>query len=114
MDSLGLDMSNIPAGIPPAGHTPNFVNPESLGNMPKIFTYVTLPPMLILFTMRIFTRIKTSRTGIDDCKALPAIRRHDDENMTRTYSANPQIYALYLRLVFLFLSKLLMAIETRD
>ncbi|KAK7214246.1 hypothetical protein V2G26_021424 [Clonostachys chloroleuca] len=66
MDSLGLDLSNIPAGIPPAGHTPNFVDPPSLGNMPKIFTYVTLPPMLILFTMRIFTRIKTSRTGIDD------------------------------------------------
>uniref|UniRef100_A0A8H7K8Y6 Rhodopsin domain-containing protein n=1 Tax=Bionectria ochroleuca TaxID=29856 RepID=A0A8H7K8Y6_BIOOC len=59
-------MSNIPAGIPRPDTPPNFVNPESLGNMPKIFTYVTLPPMLILFTMRIFTRIKTSRTGIDD------------------------------------------------
>jgi hypothetical protein len=64
----GVDLSTIPAGIPPVGVTPNFVNPETREELPKIFIYVTLPPMVVFLSLRIYARIKYSLLGLDDCE----------------------------------------------
>ncbi|KAJ2996329.1 hypothetical protein NUW58_g1001 [Xylaria curta] len=68
MDSIfgGFDLSAIPAGIPPPGVVPNFVDPPTQAELPKIFIYVTLPPMLAFLGLRIYTRIKYTRLGLDD------------------------------------------------
>lgn len=69
MESLGFDLSKIPAAPPPPGVIPNFVDPPSLANMPRIFTYVTLPPMILFLAMRMYVRIfVTHKIGLDDCE----------------------------------------------
>ncbi|KAK8080336.1 integral membrane protein (Pth11) [Apiospora hydei] len=66
----GLDPNMTPAMMPPEGIIPNFVDPPSQAYLPKVFTYVTLPPMLIFLALRFHTRIRGAGVGIDDCKPL--------------------------------------------
>lgn len=67
----GLDLSKIPAAPPPPGIIPNFIDPPSLANMPRIFTYITLPPMILFLAMRMYVRIfVTHKIGLDDCEFL--------------------------------------------
>lgn len=64
-----LDLSKIPAASPPPGVVPNFVDPPSQAHIPRIFTYVTLPPMLLFIALRIYARIViTHKFGLDDCE----------------------------------------------
>jgi hypothetical protein len=64
-------LSNIPAGTPPPGVTPNFVNPES--RAPALVAVCIL--MIILsvpcVAVRIFIKLRISKnTGVDDWVAL--------------------------------------------
>ncbi|KAI1284151.1 hypothetical protein F5Y07DRAFT_407642 [Xylaria sp. FL0933] len=68
----GVDLSTIPAANPPPGVVPNFVNPPSQAELPKIFIYVTLPLMVVFLGLRIYTRIKYTRLGLDDVIDHPA------------------------------------------
>lgn len=69
MDALaGMDLSKIPAVAPPPGVVPNFVNPPSQAYIPKIVIYVTLPLMVIFLGMRLYTRLKKTKLGVDDGK----------------------------------------------
>jgi hypothetical protein len=64
----GTDLSKIPSRMPPPGVTPNFVDPPTISTLPRIFIYVTLPPMVIFVILRFYTRITiTRKVGIDDC-----------------------------------------------
>lgn len=73
----GLDLSQIPSGIPPDGVIPNFVDPENVGYIPRIGIYVLLPLMLAAVLCRIGTRLKLTRTlGLDDGLYIP--RRTSD------------------------------------
>lgn len=64
-----FDLSKIPAEPPPPGVKSNFVDPPSQAYIPRIFTYVTLPPMLLFIALRIYVRIFiTHKFGLDDCK----------------------------------------------
>lgn len=68
MSASGFDLCQIPAGNPPPGVIPNFIDPPTQENLPKIFTYITLPPMVIVLCMRFYTRIAVTRDlGWDDC-----------------------------------------------
>ncbi|KAI0503201.1 hypothetical protein F5B22DRAFT_652278 [Xylaria bambusicola] len=67
-----LDPSMIPAGVPPPGVVPNFVNPPTRAELPKIFIYVTLPPMLVFLGLRIYTRVKYTVLGLDDVIGNPS------------------------------------------
>lgn len=63
------DLSQIPAAPPPPGVIPNFIDPPSQANLPRIFTYVTLPPMILFLAMRMYVRIfVTRKIGLDDCE----------------------------------------------
>lgn len=70
---MSIDWSQIAAGTPPDGQTSNFIDPPSQANIPRIATYVTLPPMLLFLALRLYTRlIITRKVGLDDCE-YPAI-----------------------------------------
>lgn len=65
----GSDLSQIPSAAPPPGVVPNFIDPPSQANVPRIFTYVTLPPMILFLAMRMYVRIFVTHTiGLDDCE----------------------------------------------
>ena len=64
----GTDLSTIPAGIPPPGVIPNFVNPPSL--VPAVFGInITFMVITAIFVSARLTVNLTSKrkTGIDDC-----------------------------------------------
>ena len=66
-----MDLSHTPAGRPPPGVRPNFVDPESL-RTPVIAINVIF---LVLATLAVVMRVYTKRTiaravGWDDCKCL--------------------------------------------
>lgn len=64
-----FDLSHIPAASPPPGVIPNFIDPPSQANMPRIFTYVTLPPMILFLALRIYARaVIMHKIGLDDCE----------------------------------------------
>ncbi|KAL2289558.1 hypothetical protein FJTKL_01820 [Diaporthe vaccinii] len=68
-----FNLSHIPAAAPPPGVIPNFVNPPSQANMPRIFTYVTLPLMILFLALRIYARaVIMHRIGLDDYLSLLA------------------------------------------
>lgn len=68
MFAAGFDSCLIPAGTPPTGVIPNFIDPPTQENLPRIFTYITLPPMAIALFLRFYTRIAvTHNLGWDDC-----------------------------------------------
>ncbi|KAI5861021.1 hypothetical protein GGS23DRAFT_578385 [Durotheca rogersii] len=69
MDSLppGIDLSQIPAGVPPPGVLPNFVDPPSQSWIGRLSVYTTLPPMVLFFVLRVYVRlIVVRRFGADD------------------------------------------------
>jgi len=69
----GFDFSKIPLQPPPPGVVSNFVNPDSLSALPKVFIYVTLPPMVLFLVLRFYVRITISRkVGTDDWLSLAA------------------------------------------
>lgn len=73
----GLDLSQIPSGIPPDGVIPNFVDPENVGYIPQIGIYVLFPLMLVAVLCRIGTRLKLTRTvGLDDGTHIPTTKPH--------------------------------------
>lgn len=56
---------------PPEGQTSNLVNPASQANLPRIFTYITLPPMVVFLALRFYTRaVVTRQVGVDDYLCL--------------------------------------------
>uniref|UniRef100_A0A0B7KC78 Rhodopsin domain-containing protein n=1 Tax=Bionectria ochroleuca TaxID=29856 RepID=A0A0B7KC78_BIOOC len=59
-------MENLPAGIPPEGVIPNFIDPPTQALIPKAFIYATFPLVLPFVAMRFYARIKYARVGIDD------------------------------------------------
>lgn len=62
-----LDLSQIPSASPPEGVVPNFVDPESVGYVPRDGIYVLLPLAIAALLCRIGTRLKLTRTlGLDD------------------------------------------------
>lgn len=79
-----LDLSafcDYAVASPPEGQTSNLVNPPSQANIPRIFTYITLPPMVVFLSLRFYTRIFVTRqVGFDDylC-ALSAVSDALDE-----------------------------------
>lgn len=66
-----IDLSQIPSGQPPEGVMPNFVDPESIGYIPRIGIYILLPLMLIFLALRIGTRVKLNHVGADDSTWMP-------------------------------------------
>lgn len=64
----GLDLSQIPAVPPPPGVVPNFTDPPSQAHIPQIVVYVTLPLMVFFLSLRLYTRLKNSKLGVDDGK----------------------------------------------
>ncbi|KAI8950520.1 hypothetical protein F4801DRAFT_590342 [Xylaria longipes] len=67
-----VDLSTILGANPPPAVTPNFVNPPTQEALPKIFIYVTLPPMVIFLGLRIYTRNRYTVLSIDDFIGNPA------------------------------------------
>ncbi|KAI0204032.1 hypothetical protein F4808DRAFT_366643 [Astrocystis sublimbata] len=66
----GVDLDTIPVRKPPPGVVSNFVNPPTQEEIPKIFIYVTLPPMLVFLALRIYSRIRYTRLGLDDALCI--------------------------------------------
>jgi hypothetical protein len=61
-------LAMIPAGMPPEGVIPNFVNPESQDRIVAIVIYVTLPLMLFFVALRVYARLHIGHWfGADDC-----------------------------------------------
>lgn len=59
----------MPAAPPPPGVIPNFIDPPSQANTHRIFTYITLPPMILSVALRIYARVfRTREMGLDDCE----------------------------------------------
>ncbi|KAI0401469.1 hypothetical protein F4802DRAFT_580369 [Xylaria palmicola] len=70
MDDMLPDRATLsvtPAGMPPAGITPNLINPESRSWQVELTIGVTIAPAILLVILRLYARIRLSRNvGIDD------------------------------------------------
>jgi len=66
----GADLSKIPAGMPPAGVTPNFVDPENLVAPSITINAIFILIALAFVTTRIYIRFHDKSFGWDDGKAL--------------------------------------------
>jgi len=61
---------NMPAGVPPPGVIPNFIDPPSLKGELLIINVVFTTLMMIFVTVRLISRgFISKQIGIDDCKA---------------------------------------------
>lgn len=68
------DLSQIPAGQPPTGLTPNFVDPPSLATLYRIAIYIFRPLMSSLVLLRLGTRLRQMHKLVaDDCKYIGMI-----------------------------------------
>ncbi len=56
-----MNFSNTPAGMPPPGVTPNFVNPPTQAPITYIVTTVTLPLMIVFVALRLYADVWISR-----------------------------------------------------
>ncbi|KUJ24524.1 uncharacterized protein LY89DRAFT_745434 [Mollisia scopiformis] len=71
MNESTIDFWNIPAGRPPPGVVPNFVDPQTIRPVLTIGIYVLLPLMLSFVVARIYTRAFVTRMfGVDDCDTI--------------------------------------------
>ena len=71
-----LDLSQLPAGRPPYGTSPNFVNPVTLKTPVVTINVVFLALATLFVSLRIYTRKFLNRIlGQDDCTCLDLI--HD-------------------------------------
>ncbi|KAI1335016.1 hypothetical protein F5Y15DRAFT_399312 [Xylariaceae sp. FL0016] len=61
-----VDLSTIPAGPPPAGVVPNFIDPESKSSDVYLAIYITLPVMILCMSLRAYARVRTGLLGLDD------------------------------------------------
>lgn len=62
-----VDLSQIPAAQPPAGVTPNFVNPPSLDTVYRVSVYLFVPLMFVFVVIRLYARFRLVRkVGADD------------------------------------------------
>ena len=67
-------MAVTPAGMPPPGVIPNFVNPDTRGPVLIIVGTIFMVLMLVLATLRYYTKFFIVRkTSWDDCKLAPGI-----------------------------------------
>lgn len=68
-DMPGFSLRQAPAAPPPPDVPQNLVGPPSQANMPRIFTYVTLPPMILFLALRMYARLfVTRKVWLDDCE----------------------------------------------
>lgn len=66
----GTDLSKIPAGIPPPGVIPNFVNPPSLAPVVLGINITFMVITAVFVSARLTVNLTRKRkTGIDDCKS---------------------------------------------
>lgn len=64
-----FDPSQFPALTPPTGVIPNFIDPPTRAPATRVVVCVTLALMLGFVSLRIYTRLRVTRTfGADDCK----------------------------------------------
>lgn len=67
--ATNIDLSKVPAATAPKGKTSNLVNPESEGYLITIINVVCLVVVLVVFILRMITRIHIVKSvGYDDCK----------------------------------------------
>lgn len=52
------DLSQIPAAMPPAGQTSNFINPQDITDTLMVALCVLLPLMLMFVLLRIGARVR--------------------------------------------------------
>lgn len=65
----GFSLRQAPMAPPPPDVAQNIVGPPSQANMPRIFTYVTLPPMILFLMLRMYARLfVTRKVWVDDCE----------------------------------------------
>lgn len=65
----GFSLRQDPAAPPPPDVAQSIVGPPSQANMPRIFTYVTLPPMILFLMLRMYARVfVTRKVWVDDCE----------------------------------------------
>ena len=70
MDYINLP---VPVAAPPPGVTPDFTHPPSRTSIAVAVCSVSLVITLILFGVRVYTRLRITRCyGYDDCK-LPSL-----------------------------------------
>lgn len=64
-----LDYSKIPSVAPPAGVTPNFIDPVTNASVAKIVISILLPVTLIFVTLRTYCNFRLDRKrAYSDCK----------------------------------------------
>ena len=64
------DYSMIPAGTPPPGVTPNFVNPESRGRIAIIVNIISMTLMVGFVVTRFYSKYYVlHKPSWDDCKS---------------------------------------------
>ena len=67
-----VDLSQIPAGRPPAGTVPNFIDPVTLKAPVVAFNVTFLTLSTVIVGIRLYTRKFLSRVlGWEDCKVYP-------------------------------------------
>lgn len=72
-----VDLSQIPAAQPPAGVTPNFVNPPSLDTVYRVSVYLFVPLMFVFVVIRLYARFRLVRkVGADDSTHNPYIPQY--------------------------------------
>jgi hypothetical protein len=66
-----LDLTTIPLGEAPPGEEYNLVDGPSQAWMPRLSIYITVPIMVVLVILRLFTRFTSSaHLDWDDCDSM--------------------------------------------
>lgn len=69
-----MDPTQMPAGVPPEGVMPNFVDPPSLSPVYRGIIYSFVPLMFVFVVCRLYVRTRTFRDfGFDDCTSKHSI-----------------------------------------
>lgn len=58
--SASIDISQVPALTPPAGVTPNFVNPETLAPLARYTICIATISMVVLLFLRLCVRLRVT------------------------------------------------------
>ncbi len=70
-----------PAGVPPPGVVPNFVNPHSSGSTLIAVGSVSMALMMCFVAVRIYTKVMiVGKFSPDDCELLTVIRLFAEKN----------------------------------
>lgn len=98
----GLDLSQIPAGTPPPGVIPNFVNPDTKANAVTAVSVVMMTITALMVSARLWSNFSSMRKFyVDDCRSSNFQNLHSTDAIQTFVLSRLSWLSLTLDLFFL-------------